>query len=117
MKIRLYRASAKFRGYIDEFTLYFPHPKWMQKENYDRYGHHICGYCIGCSQSNSGNMIRCIGFDDDRNLGYHPDNFGRRYPLEKMSKEFQAEARKLARAWNNALKYNDDKHWEVWNRA
>lgn len=117
MKIRLYRASAKFRGYIDEFTLYFPYPKWMQKEIYDQHRHHICGYGIGCSQDSYGGVVRCCGFDDDRTLGYHPDHFGRRYPLEKMSKEFQKWARSMGKAWNDALKFNDDKHWEIWNEA
>ena len=117
MEIRLYRAPAKFRGYVDEFTLYFPYPKWLQKEIQDQHKERVCGYCIGCSQTEGGNIVRCMGFDDNRTLGYHPDNFGRRYPLEKMSKQFQREARKLGKAWNDALKYNDNKHWEIWNNA
>lgn len=117
MKIRLYRASAKFRGYVDEFTLYFPYPKWLQKEIQEQHKEKVCGCCIGCSQTEGGNMVRCMGFDDNRTLGYHPDNFGRRYPLEKMSKQFQREAHKLEKAWNDALKYNDNKHWEIWNQA
>jgi len=117
MKIRLYRASAKFRGYIDEFTLYFPFPKWMKEEYRNNYQHHVYGYGIGCSQDSYGGVVRCCGFDDDRTLGYHPDHFGRRYPLEKMSKEFQKWARSMEKAWNDALKFNDDKHWNIWNEA
>jgi hypothetical protein len=53
----------------------------------------------------------------DVTIGYSIDGLGKRYPLEKMSKEFQKFARKMERLWNNALKYNDKKHWDAWVRA
>lgn len=55
MKARLYHDTRKkFRDYIDAWSIYFPYPKWMRKENPGVYG------CfISCKPTESG-MIRCI---------------------------------------------------------
>lgn len=106
MQVRLYRAGKKFRGYVDEYTLYFPYPKKIQKTE------KISGYGIGCSQTSNGDVIRCSGFDVDC---FATTNLGRKVSLETMSPEFQKWARNLERIWNDALKYDDAEHWQVWN--
>lgn len=116
MRVRLYRARNA-KGYVDEFSLYFPYPKRMVEEYKKQHDRLIKGTFLGCSQASDGSVIRCIWCDLDVTIGYSIDGLGRRWPLEKMSKEFRAFARKMERLWNNALKYNDDKHWDAWNLA
>ena len=116
MKVRLYRGRNA-KGFVDEFTLYFPYPKWMTAEYKERHGRLIKGTMLGCSQASDGSVIRCIWEDLDVTIGYSISGLGRRWPLEKMSKEFQRFARKMERLWNEALKYDDDKHWDAWVRA
>lgn len=104
MKVRLYKAGKKFDGYVDQYSLYFPYPKWLQKHDRSR------GGWIGCSQGISGDVIRCTWEDDCR---IEQPNLGRRYPLEKMSKQFQDWAHHLEQMFNEALKHNDDEHWHA----
>jgi len=108
MKVRLYRGPANCRGYVDEFSLYFPYPKWLREHD------GVKGCFVGCSQDSRGGVIRCSWDYLDQRLGYSIEGLGRRYPLEKMSKEFRKWARRLERLFNDALRYNDDKHWERW---
>ena len=117
MKVRLYRSPARFKGYVDEFTLYFPYPKKMIEEYKKLHNRYIKGTFLGCSQASDGSIIRCCWDDLDVTIGYSIESLGRRWPLEKMSREFQRFARKMERLWNNALKYDDKKHWDAWNRA
>ena len=117
MKVRLYDAGKKYENYPDRYSLYFPYPKWMQREIYEAHKHHVMGFALGCTQDSDGGVIRCDSFDDDRTLGYHVRNLGRKIPLEKMSHAFQRWARSMERKWNDALKFNDDKHWDAWVRA
>ena len=116
MKVRLYRAKNA-KGFVDEFSLYFPFPKKMIKEYKKEFDRYIKGTFLGCSQASDGSIVRCCWEDLDVTIGYSIDGLGKRYPLEKMSKEFQKFARKMERLWNNALKYNDKKHWDAWVRA
>jgi len=109
MKVRLYRYPGAWT--VDQFTLYFPYPKWLREHD----GVHGC--FVGCNQASDGSVIRCNWDYDDRKLGYHPSNLGRRYPLERMSKQFRKWANRMARLWNDALRYDDEKHWDKWNAA
>ena len=116
MKVRLYRAKNA-NGAVDEFSLYFPHPKWMINEYKEEYGHLIKGCFLGCSQDSSGGVIRCCWEDLDLNRGFSIAGLGKRWPLEKMSEEFQAFAKRLEKIWNDALRHNDVKHWEIWHHS
>ena len=112
MKVRLYRGPASCRGYVDEFSLYFRYPKWMIEENRKKYGTSRLtrGCYIGCSEASDGSVIKCNWAEDDYNV-----SLGRKYPLEKMSQQFQQWAKQLEAAYNDAIKYNDEEHWEIWN--
>lgn len=117
MQVRLYRAKAAYRGYPDEFTLYFPYPKWLRLETKKNTGGLIYGYGIGCSEDFHGEVIRCNGFYLDQTRGYSIASLGRRYPLEKMSEQFQKWAKEMERIYNEAIKFDDEEHWEKWNRC
>lgn len=116
MKVRLYRAK-KAKGFVDEFSLYFPYPKKMIEEYKKRFDREIKGTFLCCSQASDGSVIRCCWENLDVTIGYSIEGLGRRYPVEKMSKDFQKFAGKMERLWNNALKHDDDKHWDAWDRA
>ena len=109
MKVRLYKHAGKWT--VDQFTLYFPYPKWLKKQDGAE------GCFVGCNQDLHGGVIKCCWDYDDRRLGYSIAGMGRRYPIEKMSIQFRKWASRLERLWNDALKYNDEKHWEIWCRA
>ena len=117
MKIRLYDSGKRYEGYPDRYSLYFPYPKWMQEERYGLYGHRVMGFVLGCTMDCDGGVIRCDSFEDDRTLGYHVDYLGRKISLDKMSLAFRKWALSMEKKWNDALKFNDDKHWEIWNKA
>ena len=116
MKVRLYRARNA-KGYVDEFSLYFPYPKKMTEEYKTVHDRLIKGAFLGCSQASDGSVISCCWEELDVTIGYSIDGLGRRWPLEKMSRGFQKFARRMERLWNNALKYDDKKHWDAWNMA
>lgn len=108
MKVRLYRAAAQYRGYIDEYTLYFPNNK---KE---RQSSRMAGVFVGCSPSGNGGVNVC-NWEECGNFSNY--NFGRKVKLESMPLQFQEWVRSLEKKWNDALKYDDDEHWDIWNRA
>lgn len=113
MKVKLYRATNA-KGFVDEFSLYFPYPKWMKEEIYKRNGGIVNGTFLGCSQDSRGYVIRCCWDELDASLGYTIQGLGRRYPLEKMSEHFQNYAKHLEKLWNDAIKFNDEEHWDAW---
>lgn len=120
MKVRVYDSGLK--GYIDRYTLYFPHPKWMVENDLERHGHRIMGGCIPFSFNTdefSGEswVIRCSGFDDDRTLGYDVPGRERKVNIETLPKEVREWCAEMERVWNDALKYDDDEHWNAWNVA
>lgn len=108
MKVKLYKAGKKFDGYADQYSLYFPYPKWLQEHDHSR------GGFIGCSQGADGDVIRCTWEDD---CLAQKTNLGKRYPLEKMSKQFQKWAHHLEHLFNEALKHDDDEHWDAFSIA
>lgn len=115
MKVRLYDGGKKWG--VDRYTFYFPFPKWMREDYYNRHRHVVTGTMIGCSEGSDGGVIRCIWEDMDLTLGYSIRRLGRKIPIENMSKQFQKWARRLEKLWNDALKYDDKKHWDKWNQA
>ena len=80
-------------------------------------GHLVLGYGIGCSEDSHGEVIRCDGFYVDLTIGYSIAGLGRRYPLEKMSEQFQKLAKEMERIYNEAIKFDDEEHSEKWNRC
>ncbi len=106
MKIRLYRAPKQYEGYVDEYSLYFPLNKKLRK----REG--LAGTYVGCSQASDGSVIRCNWSDVD---SFANVSLGRKVNLETMSPQFQAWAHHLEQLWNDALKYDDEIHWSIWN--
>lgn len=104
MKVKLYKMPGKET--IDSYSLYFPYPKWLREHDKCR------GFFINCSQDSNGGVIRCAGDYDEWNCF-----LGKRFPLEKMSEQFQNWAHHLEKLFNDALKYNDAEHWETWCRA
>lgn len=112
MKARLYHDTRKeFRDYIDAWSIYFPYPKWMRKENPGVYG------CfIGCKPTESG-MIRCIVDYDEITPGHGRPYLGKIVDVKTTPKAFQKIFRHQERLWNNAITKNTDEAWEAWNRA
>lgn len=108
MKARLYRATGEARNYIDGYTLYFPYNKKLRKETKQ------AGFGIGCSQGAGGSVIRCNGFDVE---SFATTNLGRKVKIESMSEFFQYWVRKMERLYNDALKFDDAEHWEIFNLA
>lgn len=113
MKARLYHDTRKkFRDYIDSWSIYFPYPKWMRKEDPGVYGCYLSG-----TPTEDG-MIRCI-FDYDEfipGLRRRP-YLGKRVDVKTTPKAFQKIFRHMERLWNNAITKNTEEAWEVWNRA
>lgn len=109
MKARLYHDTRKeFRDYIDAWSIYFPYPKWMRKENPGVYG------CfIGCKPTEDG-MIRCTwNFDE---FGMRP-YLGKRVDVSTTHIAFQKIFYHLEKLWNDAITKNTEEAWEEWNRA
>lgn len=110
MKKHTGKFNVKLYRYLDgaeEFTVLFPFPKWLrEKDGYD-------GLCIACDQATDGTVIRFECFKYHRNETY----LGRRYPLEKMSPVFQSWVRTLEILYHDALHYDDEEHWDAFNRA
>ena len=102
MKLRLYR-TPKCKDFVDEFTVYFPYPKWLEKTE-KRHSE-----CVACSTDIHGNVKLC---NWDCEMGNERFYYGRRYPVEKMSVQFQRWFAFAQALWDKALKYNDDAHWE-----
>lgn len=113
MKARLYHDTRKkFRDYIDAWSIYFPYPKWMRKENPGVYG------CfISCKPTESG-IIRCIVDYDEFIPGLRSRPYlGKRVDVKTTPKAFQKIFRHQERLWNNAITKNTEEAWEAWNRA
>lgn len=108
-QVKLYDSGKQYKGYPDRYTLYFPYPQWLKdNDNYE-------GTFLGCSPSYDGRMTRCIF--DMVEIGENV-NFGKEIPLSSMPQGFQDAANELISKWYDALKYDDDKHWEEWcNKA
>ena len=115
MQVRLYRATGEARDYIDGYTLYFPYPKWYIKRLQKWHGVLIKGTFLGCSPASDGTMIRCTW--DEHQVGrfpYYP-SFGRKVDISTMPEPFQKEVRRMEKLFNDALKFDDDEHWDKWN--
>lgn len=93
----------KCKDFVDEFTVYFPYPKWLEKTE-KRHSE-----CVGCSTDINGN-VRLTNWDCE--MGNERFYYGRRYPVEKMSVQFQRWFAFAQTLWDKALKYNDEEHWE-----
>ena len=103
--VKLYRYSGQ--PTVDQFSLVFPFPKWLRKrDGYD-------ALCIGCSQASDGTVIRCDTFE------YHRERMklGRLWRLESMSPVFQQWARTQEILYHEALQYDDQEHWDNFNKA
>lgn len=111
MKVRLYDAGKKFKDYVDRYTLYFPVCKKLQA----REGR---GFYLGCSPDGNDGVIRCC-WETNENDQVNSKSlwFGKRIAIESMPKGFQRFAMKMEKLWNDALKYDDEEHWEAWNQA
>ena len=118
MQVRLYRATGEARNYIDGYTLYFPYPKFMVQRMREIYGPTtlIKGFFLGCSPASDGTMIRCNW--EDYEVGKYPYyvNFGKKIDIKTMPEPFQKEVRRMEKLYNEALKYDDQEHWDKWNR-
>lgn len=103
-KVKLYRYHGE--PTVDQFTLVFPFPKWLRdREKAD-------AFCIGCSQASDGTVIRCDSFVYDRKRM----KLGRIWKLESMSPVFQQWARTLESLWHEALRYDDEEHWNNFSK-
>lgn len=113
MKARLYDGGKKWT--VDRYSLYFPYPKWaIKKFNLEEQG--ITGTYVGCSVNSSGSVVRCCWDDWYKRHGYC-SRLGKKVPLDSLGEEFHKWALHLERLWNDALKYDDEKHWDLWNNA
>lgn len=112
MQVRLYDAGKKFKNYPDRYSLYFPYPKWLQKND------GLKGMYLGCSPTERG-MFRLDWGECPLGVTVNSNRLwlGKKIKLESMPENFQICANKLIKAWNDALKYDDEKHWDAWVRA
>ena len=118
MKARLYRATGEAKNYIDGYTLYFPYPKWYRQELRKLHKdtlHIPIGTFVGCSPASDGTMIRCSW--DEMDERYTFAGLGRKVKIESMPVPFQNEVYRLEKLYNDALKYDDEEHWDTWNHA
>jgi hypothetical protein len=113
MKARLYRATGEARDYIDGYSLYLPYPKWYREQLNPK--NYASGCFLGCSPASDGTMIRCCWEELEYRIYGRADNLGRKVKIESMPEPFQKEVRRIEKLWNDALKYNDDEHWNIWN--
>lgn len=113
MKARLYHDTRKkFRDYIDAWSIYFPYPKWMRKENPGVYG------CfISCKPTTESGMTRCIVDYDEITPGRRRPYLGKRVDVKTTPKAFQKIFYHLEKLWNDAITKNTDEAWEAWNKA
>ena len=103
--VKLYRYSGK--PTVDQFSLVFPYPKWLRERD------KVDAFCIGCSQASDGTVIRCDSFAYNRKRM----KLGTLWKLESMSPVFQQWARTLEILWHDALKYDDEEHWDAFAKA
>ena len=106
---RLYKfhdnACCKNDNY---YFLYWPFPEWLRKRN-----RMIKGLGLECQETVNGTVMRHCFFDIEE----APCKIGKKTPLEKMSPAFQKWVSALESIWQDALKYDDDEHWERWALA
>lgn len=109
--VRLYAYN---NDAADRYTIMFPYPKWLiEHETKARLGYPVHGFCIACNQASDGTVIRYDSFEYVRKQTY----LGRRQKLESMSPMFQQWARTLEILWKEALEYDDQEHWDNFNKA
>ena len=106
-QVKLYDSGDE--GYPDRYTLYFPYPQWLKNND------NAEGMYLGCSPANHGGRWTRCTFDMVE-TGQEYD-FGKEVPLSSMPQGFQDAANELISKWYDALKYDDDKHWEEWFEA
>ena len=114
MKARLYRATGEARNYVDGYSLYLPYPKRYREELNPR--NYASGCFLGCSPAHDGTMIRCNWDELEYSKYGSASNLGRKIKIESMPEPFQKEVRRIEQLYNDALKYDDEAHWEKFNR-
>lgn len=108
MKARLYHDTRKkYRDCIDSWSMYFPYPKRMRKQE------KAFGVYLGCKPTDDG-MIRCTWEYDKMEMRPY---LGKRVDVNTTPKEFQKLFKMYEKLWNNAIIKNTDKAWKKWNLA
>ncbi len=120
MKIKLYDAGKKYEGYFDRYSLFFPIPAFKQQEQRKlgvEPSRIIRAMYLGCSPSSDG-MIRCSWGTILRGQRINSEELylGKRVSIDSMPKPFQKCVRNMIKVYEQAIKYNDQKHWEKWER-
>lgn len=122
MKLRVYDSARgskdrhQYENYPDRYSLYFPHPKKWQKENYEEFGEHITGDYLSFSFSNDGKTItRCV-WDEWNGRNGLCDNLGKKVKIETLPLPVQKWIRGYEVVYNNIIKNPEDlnfiKAWE-----
>lgn len=118
MKVRVY--DCKKTDVADRYCMYFPYPKSF-KERLHQDGRIVMGYCIpfNFSPDWSGKMqIQTYSdLEDDRTLGYNIPLTHKKVHIETLPKPVRRYIARMERIWNDAFKYNDQQHWNVWYDA
>lgn len=114
MKVKVYDSGKKFM--FDRFTLYFPYPKWLREEDWNNHRRRVMG-CFQPFSYGKDYITLCAWDYDDRTLGYNIPRNERKVKIEAFPKVVQDYAHKMEGLWNDALKYDDDEHWKLWNEA
>lgn len=130
MKVRVYDSGKKWA--YDRYDMYFPYPKRMREQISKEHGRIIMGTYISFGISvrdhgqydcntlyptNDCSMTLYSWGEDDRTIGCDIPSAERKVKIETLPKVVQDYARKMEGLWNDALKYNDDEHWKLWNEA
>lgn len=110
MEIRVYDAGKRW---ADRYTMYFPYPKWMQKED------HCIAYYYGFNfhQGNNGKSIVTRFCGDNATKPVICCNYGKRVKLSNLPKDIQEMICKLQKVWdilcNKCNRFNDE-IWDAW---
>ena len=84
MKARLYHDTRKeIRDSIDAWSMYFPYPKWLRKENKG-----VFGCYISCKPTEYGAIICCCYYDEVT-PGHGRPYLGKRVDVRTTPKAFQ----------------------------
>lgn len=112
MKVRVY--DSKQKDVADRYTLYFPYPKWLRQQE----GRPIMGCFQPFNFIEEEKFFTFYAWDyDDRSRGYNIPRTERKIKLETLPKFVRDYVDRMDRLWNDALKYDDDEHWAMWNAA
>lgn len=106
MKVRVYDSGKDF---VDRYTLYFPYSKKLREHD----GRTIMG-CFLSFNFREGQLTFYAWDYDDRSLGYNIPRNEKKVKIETLPQFVQNYIVKMERIWNDALKYDDKKHWDAW---